>query len=41
MTDLASKKQLAQETLTFGAQLSEGKKPTPRPGPHPSIRPNA
>jgi LPPG:FO 2-phospho-L-lactate transferase len=41
MTDLASKTQLAQETLAFGAQLSEGQKPTPRPGPHPTIRPNA
>lgn len=39
MTDLASKKQLAQEILAFGAQLIEGQKPAPRPGPHPSIRP--
>jgi hypothetical protein len=41
MTDLASKRQLAQETLAFGAQLAEGKKPTPRPGPLPGIRPVA
>lgn len=41
MTDWESKRQLAQETLTFGAQLIEGQKPAPRPGPHPSIRPNA
>jgi LPPG:FO 2-phospho-L-lactate transferase len=40
MTDLASKTQLAQEILAFGAQLAEGQKPSPRPGPHPSIRPN-
>lgn len=41
MTDLASKTQLAQETLAFGAQLAEGQKPTPRPGPIPGIRPPA
>jgi LPPG:FO 2-phospho-L-lactate transferase len=41
MSDLASKRQLAQEILAFGAQLAEGQKPSPRPGPHPSIRPNA
>jgi LPPG:FO 2-phospho-L-lactate transferase len=31
MTDLASKTQLAQETLAFGAQLAESQKPMPRP----------
>lgn len=31
MTDLASKKQLAEEVLAFGAQLAEGQKPTARP----------
>jgi LPPG:FO 2-phospho-L-lactate transferase len=30
MTDLATKKQLAQETLTFGAQLPTRPKPAPR-----------
>jgi LPPG:FO 2-phospho-L-lactate transferase len=41
MTDLASKTKLAQEILAFGAQLTEGQKPSPRPGPHPGIRPSA
>jgi LPPG:FO 2-phospho-L-lactate transferase len=41
MTDLASKKQLAQELLAFGAQLAESRSPSPRPGPHPNIRPSA
>ena len=31
MTDLASKTQLAQEMLAFGAQLAEAQKPVPRP----------
>jgi LPPG:FO 2-phospho-L-lactate transferase len=41
MTDLASKTQLAQEILAFAAQLSEGQKPSPRPGIHPGIRPTS
>jgi LPPG:FO 2-phospho-L-lactate transferase len=41
MTDLESKKRLAQEILEFGARLAEGQRPSPRPGPHPSVRPNA
>jgi len=35
MTDLASKKELAQQTLAFGAQLAEGQKPASRPGARP------
>ena len=37
MTDLASKTQLAQEILAFGAQLAEGEKPSPRPGIRPVV----
>jgi LPPG:FO 2-phospho-L-lactate transferase len=39
MTDLASKKQLAQEIIAFGAQLIAEKRPSSRSGPQPTIRP--
>jgi len=41
MTDLATKKQLAQETLAFGARLAERPKPASGPGSLPGKRPAA
>jgi LPPG:FO 2-phospho-L-lactate transferase len=41
MTDLASKTQLAQEILAFGAQLAAGQSASSRSGSHPGARPTA